>query len=219
MRILHSSPLLEIRCCHPRQVEDAPSSIIYIVDLTSDYLLAIAELCRLAERVAGVQVDVLLHKSDAIPPGEREQLFRDVSGAVTIKDARFHLTSVYDHSLLYAISLAVQRLMNPQLNILLAELHDCSALLFDGRSRVCLACSSPLTVESFGMGLDGMDVVGDVAELYSAGDSMSAAEIIFEDGTVVHCHSLPSGLAVVSLGPVSSGQLARIHEISSKIVI
>jgi Ras-related GTP-binding protein C/D len=94
---------------------------------------------------------------------------------------RYHLTSIYDHSIYEALSRVVQRLI-PQLptleNLLNVLVSTCSmekAYLFDVVSKLYLSTDSgPVDMQSVELCSDMIDVVLDVSGIYGLGPSHEA---------------------------------------------
>lgn len=93
-------------------------SVIFVVDLMSDYLAAIAELYRLVLHVESLglkpRFDIFLHKCDGLEPKARMEVLDEISRQVGEElgnrvQIQFFLTSLYDCSILHAMSLVVQR--------------------------------------------------------------------------------------------------------------
>lgn len=97
-------------------------AVLYVVDITDDYVLSLTKLCALALRAhrssPAVPIEVFLHKADAYEEHERQDVLRDISqkfkeemtdicdSPVTIS---FHLTSVFDHTIYDCLSRVVQK--------------------------------------------------------------------------------------------------------------
>lgn len=94
---------------------------------------------------------------------------------------RYHLTSIYDHSIYEALSRVVQRLI-PQLptleNLLNVLVSTCSmekAYLFDVVSKLYISTDSgPVDMQSVELCSDMIDVVLDVSGIYGLGPSHAA---------------------------------------------
>lgn len=94
---------------------------------------------------------------------------------------RYHLTSIYDHSIYEALSRVVQRLI-PQLptleNLLNVLVSTCSmekAYLFDVVSKLYISTDSgPVDMQSVELCSDMIDVVLDVSGIYGLGPSWEA---------------------------------------------
>ena len=94
---------------------------------------------------------------------------------------RYHLTSIYDHSIYEALSRVVQRLI-PQLptleNLLNVLVSTCSmekAYLFDVVSKLYVSTDSgPVDMQSVELCSDMIDVVLDVSGIYGLGPSHAA---------------------------------------------
>lgn len=102
---------------------------------------------------------------------------------------RYHLTSIYDHSIYEALSRVVQRLI-PQLptleNLLNVLVSTCSmekAYLFDVVSKLYVSTdSSPVDMQSVELCSDMIDVVLDVSGIYGLGPKDPESELL---GTLI----------------------------------
>lgn len=203
------------------QTYDGLKSIIFVVDLLDDYLMAITELCKLVEKIKsvgleGVQFDVFLHKSDGLDPKVRQQVLKDISSQVheelesseSTPTIQFHLTSLYDYSILHAISKVVQRHLAD--NGTLTSLHDelCKKLgftrayLFDVVSKIYLSAdSSSYDANAYELCNDSLDVVCDIAAIYTPAKLETlccpVSEIVLDDGTQIVLVTLGKGLALL----------------------
>lgn len=96
---------------------------------------------------------------------------------------RYHLTSIYDHSVYEALSRVVQRLI-PQLptlenllNVLVATCSMEKAYLFDVVSKLYVSTDSgPVDMQSVELCSDMIDVVLDVSGIYGLGPSQKAIQ-------------------------------------------
>mmetsp|Transcript_30840 Transcript_30840/g.50946 ORF Transcript_30840/g.50946 Transcript_30840/m.50946 type:complete len:379 (-) Transcript_30840:114-1250(-) len=136
---------------------------------------------------------------------------------------RYHLTSIYDHSIYEALSRVVQRLI-PQLptleNLLNVLVSTCSmekAYLFDVVSKLYVSTdSSPVDMQSVELCSDMIDVVLDVSGIYGLGppeeeepselidpdsayDRDSASVIRLSNGMVLYLKEVDTMLALVCI--------------------
>lgn len=97
-------------------------SVVFVVDITDDYVNALTKLCALCMRVSlgggSLPVEVLLHKADSMEEMERQDVLKDVTQKVREQLAEicpdpptiyFHLTSIFDHSLYICLSRIIQK--------------------------------------------------------------------------------------------------------------
>lgn len=205
------------------QTYDGLKSIIFVVDLMDDYLMAITELCKLVENIKRIgldeiQFDVFLHKSDGLDQKARQQVLKDISCQVReeLKSSKiasspsiqFYLTSLYDYSILHAISKVVQRHLAGTET--LTSLHDglCNKLgftrayLFDVVSKIYLSAdSSSYDANVHELCNDSLDVVCDLAAIYTPvkpeAPCCPVSEIVLDDGTQIVFVTLGKGLALL----------------------
>lgn len=125
-----------------------------------------------------------------------------------------YLTSIYDHSILEALSKVVQKLI-PQLpfleNLLDSLISSCcieKAFLFDVVSKIYIATdSNPVDMQTYELCSDMIDVVIDVSCIYGmkdhgeglAYDAESASVIRLGNGYVLYLREVQKYLALVSI--------------------
>jgi Gtr1/RagA G protein conserved region len=142
-----------------------------------------------------IAVEVFINKVDGelfLSDESKYDCRRDVMTQVTdeltdagvspdVMQIRYHLTSIYDHSIYEALSRVVQRLI-PQLptleNLLNVLVSTCSmekAYLFDVVSKLYISTDSgPVDMQSVELCSDMIDVVLDVSGIYGLGPSHEA---------------------------------------------
>lgn len=94
------------------------SGILFVVDLTADYVDALTKLCALAMRsiLAGARIpfEVLLHKADCLDDFDRQDVQRDIDLKLAeemdelckhnVPEVNYYVTSIYDSSLYICLS-------------------------------------------------------------------------------------------------------------------
>jgi Ras-related GTP-binding protein C/D len=178
------------------------TSLIFVVDAQDepyDHVLqsfttavtrAVAVNPNIAVEVFINKVDGELFLSDESKYDCRRDIMSQVSDELTdagvSPDAmhiRYHLTSIYDHSVYEALSRVVQRLI-PQLptlenllNILVSTCAMEKAYLFDVVSKLYVSTDSgPVDMQSVELCSDMIDVVLDVSGIYGLGPSHAAIQ-------------------------------------------
>jgi Ras-related GTP-binding protein C/D len=178
------------------------TSLIFVVDAQDepyDHVLqsfttavtrAVAVNPNIAVEVFINKVDGELFLSDESKYDCRRDIMSQVSDELTdagvSPDAmhiRYHLTSIYDHSVYEALSRVVQRLI-PQLptlenllNILVSTCAMEKAYLFDVVSKLYVSTDSgPVDMQSVELCSDMIDVVLDVSGIYGLGPSHAAVQ-------------------------------------------
>jgi Ras-related GTP-binding protein C/D len=173
----------------------APTSLIFVVDAQDEpydhVLQSFTTAVMAATRVnPQVSIEVFINKVDGelfLSDESKYDCRRDVMTQVSdeLSDAgvapdslqiRYHLTSIYDHSIYEALSRVVQRLI-PQLptleNLLNVLVSTCSmekAYLFDVVSKLYISTDSgPVDMQSVELCSDMIDVVLDVSGIYGLG--------------------------------------------------
>ncbi|CAM9109327.1 unnamed protein product [Scytosiphon promiscuus] len=141
---------------------------------------------------------------------------RNVSTDIRV---RYHLTSIYDHSIFDGMSKVVQLLIPLQLpaleNMLNALISNCmmeKSFLFDVTSRVYIATDlNPVHMATYELCCDMIDVAIDVSCIYGgadedgkesdklAYDNQSASIFRLSNGTVLYLRQVGSYLALVCL--------------------
>jgi Ras-related GTP-binding protein C/D len=174
-----------------------PTSLIFVMDAQDepyDHVLqsftnAVTRAIQLNPQIT---VEVFINKVDGELFTSDESKYdcrRDIMAQATeeLTDAgvdpddihiRYHLTSIYDHSIYEALSRVVQRLI-PQLptleNLLNVLVSTCSmekAYLFDVVSKLYISTdSSPVDMQNVELCSDMIDVVLDVSGIYGLGPS------------------------------------------------
>ena len=178
------------------------TSLIFVVDAQDepyDHVLqsfttavtrAVAVNPNIAVEVFINKVDGELFLSDESKYDCRRDIMSQVSDELTDAGVspdsmhiRYHLTSIYDHSVYEALSRVVQRLI-PQLptlenllNILVSTCAMEKAYLFDVVSKLYVSTDSgPVDMQSVELCSDMIDVVLDVSGIYGLGPSHAAIQ-------------------------------------------
>jgi len=181
----------------PSSVFAGSTSLIFVVDAQDepyDHVLqsftqAVTKALQVNPNIA---VEVFINKVDGelfLSDESKYDCRRDVMTQVTdeLTDAgvspdsvqiRFHLTSIYDHSVYEALSRVVQRLiaqlptLENLLNVLVSTCSMEKAYLFDVVSKLYISTDSgPVDMQSVELCSDMIDVVLDVSGIYGLGPS------------------------------------------------
>jgi Ras-related GTP-binding protein C/D len=178
-------------------VFEGATSLIFVVDAQDepyDHVLQsfTNAVTRALELNPNIVIEVFINKVDGelfLSDESKYDCRRDIMTQVTdeLTDAgvspdsihiRYHLTSIYDHSIYEALSRVVQRLI-PQLptleNLLNVLVSTCSmekAYLFDVVSKLYISTDpGPVDMQSVELCSDMIDVVLDVSGIYGLGPS------------------------------------------------
>lgn len=208
------------------------TSLIFVVDAQDepyDHVLQsfTNAVTRALELNPNIAVEVFINKVDGELFLSDESKFdcrRDIMTQVTdeLTDAgvspdsihiRYHLTSIYDHSIYEALSRVVQRLI-PQLptleNLLNVLVSTCSmekAYLFDVVSKLYISTDpGPVDMQSVELCSDMIDVVLDVSGIYGLGPSQ------LELGSGSPHHHV--GAEMVSLSSVDPGTFPHANPLA-----
>jgi Ras-related GTP-binding protein C/D len=173
------------------------TSLIFVVDAQDepyDHVLQsfTNAVTRALDRNPNIVIEVFINKVDGelfLSDESKYDCRRDIMTQVTdeLTDAgvspdsihiRYHLTSIYDHSIYEALSRVVQRLI-PQLptleNLLHVLVSTCAmekAYLFDVVSKLYISTDpGPVDMQSVELCSDMIDVVLDVSGIYGLGPS------------------------------------------------
>jgi Ras-related GTP-binding protein C/D len=174
-----------------------PTSLIFVMDAQDEpYDHVLQSFTNAVSRAIKVNphitIEVFINKVDGelfLSDESKYDCRRDIMAQVTDEllevgvspdgvHIRYHLTSIYDHSIYEALSRVVQRLI-PQLptleNLLNVLVSTCSmekAYLFDIVSKLYISTdSSPVDMQSVELCSDMIDVVLDVSGIYGLGPS------------------------------------------------
>lgn len=218
---------IEIPVFDPEHMFQGCGALIFILDAQDEYHNAMVKLHQTVTRAYEINPDikfeVFVHKVDGLSDDRKMEVQRDIqqrtmddladAGLDTIQP-RFHLTSIYDHSIFEAFSKVVQKLI-PQLptlenllNILVSHCGIEKAFLFDVVSKVYIATDSSLMdMQAYELCCDMIDVVIDVSCIYglregsmgSAYDTHSSSVIKMNNSTVLYLREVNKYLALVCL--------------------
>ncbi|OEU21355.1 ras-related GTP binding C, isoform CRA_a [Fragilariopsis cylindrus CCMP1102] len=215
--------------------DNAATSLIFVVDAQDepyDHVLQsfTNAVTRALELNPNIVIEVFINKVDGelfLSDESKYDCRRDIMTQVTdeLTDAgvspdsihiRYHLTSIYDHSIYEALSRVVQRLI-PQLptleNLLNVLVSTCSmekAYLFDVVSKLYISTDpGPVDMQSVELCSDMIDVVLDVTPAEdleedmvdpdSAYDNKSASVIRLSNGMVLYLKEVDTMLALVCI--------------------
>jgi|UPI000581B6AE Ras-related GTP-binding protein C/D len=197
-------------------VFDGPTTLLFVVDAQDEpYDHVLQSFSNVVTRALSVNpqisIEVFIHKVDGelfLSDESKYDCRRDVMSQVSeeLADAgvgmdavqiRYHLTSIYDHSVYEAFSRVVQRLI-PQLptleNLLNVLVSTCSmekAYLFDVVSKLYISTDSgPVDTQSVELCSDMIDVVLDVSGIYGLGPSHASIQRASQSEAAPHTASL-----------------------------
>ena len=191
-------------------------ALVWVIDAQDDYMDSVTRLNRtiltIQQYYPNVNIEVFIHKVDGLSDEYRADTFQDIVQRITdeLSDAgyenapvHYYLTSIYDYSVFEAFSKVIQKLIPnlPTLENLINTLaNNCGfekTYLFDVLSKIYIASDTrPVDMGAYEMCSDYIDVIVDVAELYSwedpdrkaKGDQIREAEshVVLQDETMVH---------------------------------
>jgi len=174
------------------------SALIFVIDAQDEDQYNDAISCFVTTLKRGysinpkIKFEVFIHKVDGFDDERKMEIHREIqqqAGELAHSDSsekeiyekaylQFHLTSIYDHSIFEAFSKVVQKLIpqQRQLDQLLDYLCNSCGLervfLFDVASRIYIASDtiSPLDPQLYELCCDKIDLVLDIANIYSPKD-------------------------------------------------
>ena len=203
-------------------------SLVYVIDAQDEpyqsTLSKLAQILALANQYNQmISVEILIHKVDGdlfLSDEHKIDCHREIQFKLNNEladynlteasniDIRYFLTSIYDHSILEALSKIIQKLI-PTLplleNLLNSLLTTCKfekVFLFDVVSKVYLATdSSPVDIMTYELCSDMIDVVIDVSCIYGsfAYDEQSSSVIRLSNGMILYLREVTNCLAIVCL--------------------
>lgn len=199
--------------------------IVYVMDCMKDLE---ESQSRLIETIVAahkvnpdLNVEVFIHKVDELSEDQQTEINRRVTRTVTegvqhrlelkrgLSTVKFHLTSIYDHSVFEAFSRVVQKLMVQFAHVqqLMDMLNSNNAFdrsfLFDKTSKIFLANdSTPYSRPKYELCSDAIDVLQGMTAIYGvAGEDTSGASSVIHlsDGTVIYVKEISETLALVMM--------------------
>ncbi|EFC50170.1 predicted protein [Naegleria gruberi] len=208
-------------------------AIVYVVDAQDNYLDSISKLAETIQEASKVNdqiaFEIFIHKMDGISDDHKIQIQQDIQQRLNdeLNDSevkvppnvkiRFHMTSIYDHSIFEAFSKVIQKLI-PQLptlenllDMLVTNSRLEKAFLFDVVSKIYIATdATPVDNTTYELCSDMIDVVIDISCIYgnringnegssSAYDEETGAVIKLNNGTVLYLREVNKYLALVCL--------------------
>jgi len=207
-------------------------AIVYVVDAQDNYLDSITKLAETIQQASKVNdqiaFEVFIHKMDGISDDHKIQIQQDIQQRLSdeLNDSdikippnvkiRYHMTSIYDHSIFEAFSKVIQKLI-PQLptlenllDLLVTNSRLEKAFLFDVVSKIYIATdATPVDNTTYELCSDMIDVVIDISCIYgnrvggnegsSAYDEETGAVIKLNNGTVLYLREVNKYLALVCL--------------------
>lgn len=172
--------------CNPENIIRGHDIPIWIIDAQADYFDSLRQLHSfiIATRQShpNTSIEVFIHKIDGLSDDHkldvREDIIRRTQDELDdneLDDAHisYHFTSIYDHSILEALSKVIQKAI-PHLHTveeLLDRLCHSSgihkAFLFDASNKIYIATdSSPVDLQVFEICSDYIDFVGAMSNIY-----------------------------------------------------
>lgn len=184
------------------------ASLIFVVDAQDEpYDQALQSLSNVVTQALNVNpqlsIEVFIHKVDGelfLSDESKYDCRRDVMTQVNdeLMDAgvppdavqiRYHLTSIYDHSIYEALSRVIQHslpdlsVLENLLNVLVSTCSMEKAFLFDVVSKLYISTDSgPVDMQSVELCSDMIDVVLDVSGIYGLGPSQQTVIRSMEEG-------------------------------------
>ncbi|GKZ00504.1 hypothetical protein MPSEU_001002800 [Mayamaea pseudoterrestris] len=227
-----------------RSIFSGSTALVFVVDAQDepyDHVLpAITSAVTRAVRVhPNIHIEIFLHKVDGelfLSDDAKYDCRRDVMTQVSDElleagvsldgiHIRYHLTSIYDHSIYEALSRVVQRLMAPLptlenlLNVLVSTCCMEKAFLFDVVSKLYISTDSgPVDMQSVELCSDMIDVVLDVSGIYGLGgrDQRQQSQDGGDEGVNVDSAYDTSSASVIRL---SNGMVLYLKEVDTMLAL
>lgn len=218
------------------------SSVIYVIDSQDEYLMALQNVVQVIEQghkvSPSIHFEILIHKVDGLNEEFRLDTKRDIIQRINDDlvdigtydaDITFHMTSIFDQSIIEAFSRIIQKLV-PELSSL-TQLLDLfcvrtgieKAFLFDAGSKIYLATdSSPVDAEIYQVCSDFIDVTLNLSALYkqpsASGDDFKEFSFSrLQNGTIISLSHMIKGLLLVGLSTTDTPQQATLIEYNMDI--
>mmetsp|Transcript_1029 Transcript_1029/g.3528 ORF Transcript_1029/g.3528 Transcript_1029/m.3528 type:complete len:396 (-) Transcript_1029:253-1440(-) len=209
-------------------------AMVFVIDAQDDYQEAIIKLNQTVQQAYQVNnkivFEVFIHKVDGISDDHRIEIKRDIEmrlreelldNDMSDVPIRYHMTSIYDHTIFEAFSKVIQKLI-PQLgtlenllDMLVSNSRLEKAFLFDVVSKIYVATdSTPVDNSTYELCSDMIDVVIDISCIYGnqqstkkqqiegegfAYDEESTCVIHLSNNTVLYLREVNRYLALVCL--------------------
>ncbi|VDM32856.1 unnamed protein product, partial [Hydatigera taeniaeformis] len=146
---------------------------------------------------------------------------------------RFHLTTIYDHSVFEAFSKVVQKLIpyldafEDLLNIFISSSVLDKAFLFDVATKIYLATDSTLVdIQTYELCCDMIDVVTNISSIYTPASELSdppfseqtSSTIVLNNATVIYLRGINRYMALVCILREESLEKIGIIEYNYQVV-
>lgn len=218
------------------------STVIYVIDSQDEYLLSLQNVVQVIAQGykmnRAIHFEILIHKVDGLSEDFRLDTKRDIIQRINDDlidigaydaDITYHMTSIFDESIVEALSRIVQKLV-PELNSL-TQLLDIfcmrtgveKAFIFDASSKIYLATdSSPVDAEIYQVCSDFIDVSVNLGALYHSSDSSNddVCEFSvsrFKNGSVISLAKMIKGCLLVGLCTSESESQMTLVEFNADI--
>ncbi|EOR04574.1 hypothetical protein E3P81_03967 [Wallemia ichthyophaga] len=165
------------------------STLVFVVDAQDDYTRSLTQLHQIILRAykanKQVNIEIFVHKVDGLSDEYKLDTIRDIKSRVSdgLSDygldsllrpqLSYHLTSIYDHSILDAFSKVVQKLakqlpvIQNLLNVFCANSGIAKAFLFEQNSRLYFATDATVAdASTFEVCVDALDTFDKFSKLY-----------------------------------------------------
>ncbi|GJJ08383.1 hypothetical protein Clacol_002598 [Clathrus columnatus] len=164
------------------------STVLFVIDMQDTFSYSIPKLIDVVtvmyQTNPEINIEIFVHKADALADDYRIETYRHVQQRVfdELTDTnidvdslqlQFHLTSIWDHTILESFSQLVQRLIEPLpyleelLNVFCANSRLLKSFLFDSNSRIYVATdASPVDGNTHTLCCDYVRMLSDFAPLY-----------------------------------------------------
>jgi len=218
------------------------SSVIYVIDSQDEYLMALQNVVQVIEQGykvnQGIHFEVLVHKIDGLNDEFRLDTKRDIIQRINDDlidigvydaDITYHMTSIFDQSIIEASSRIIQKLV-PELSSLTQMLDLFTVrtgiekvFLFDSATKLYIATdSSPVDAEICQVCSDFISISSELGALYNSSTSKQQVGQDFslsrlQNGTIITLAHMFNGLLLVGLSTHEVPMQATLTEFNMEM--
>lgn len=163
------------------------STLVFVIDAQDDYTRALHQLHQIIIRAYNanqrVKIEVFVHKVDGLSDEYKLETLRDIQSKVlddlsdsnldNVVQLSYHLTSIFDYSILDAFSKVVQKLtrqlpvIQNLLNVFCANSGIAKSFIFEQNSRLYFATDATIAdASTFEVCVDALDTFDRFSKLY-----------------------------------------------------
>mmetsp|Transcript_884 Transcript_884/g.1386 ORF Transcript_884/g.1386 Transcript_884/m.1386 type:complete len:419 (-) Transcript_884:38-1294(-) len=193
---------------------DGCGALVFVIDAQDDYRDAIDKLFQTVSKAyeanKNIRFEVFIHKVDGLSEDHRMEIRNEIQSSLSDElqyhdlydkiTLRYHLTSIYNHTIFDAFSRVIQKLVKqlPNLQSLLTTLSTACSLektfLFDVVSKIYIATDKEDDASNshYEQCADMIDVVLDISSIYGSNlsddDSSPSSSLAYDEETSATIH-------------------------------